>query len=353
MFIGLTLLGGGICPVYSQLRTPLLPFANPIALNPASTGGGEEGFVIRSGGVYTPVILGSDFSASGGQIIQARNVWANMTAGIQSRYLTGGLGVNVESELIGGFAENRIQGLFAYQAPIRSRYTFLRMGLSLGVIQRTLSQNDFYVFEDQYRKRNLGFDPGLPSADGLRNAGALSVWAPDVSLGVLFYQSQKIKGNPELNPFAGISLQHINRPAIGFLNRSGVTAPLRAVFQLGLKQRFRKPFDLTMAVLVITQNESRSLHGQIAARYAFHKGGDLFDEQLLAISAGLSGGTRGNLAPYFICEIKNRLSLGFTLNFALAPADFLDNPYGGVQVSLKYVFSKENAKQNALPFPIF
>jgi len=286
-------------------------------------------------------------------LIQAQHVFASLSAPILSRQFSGGTGIHIETIEVGGYRASSLQGYLAYQAPIRSRYTFLRAGLSIGAIQRSVGQDDFFIFEDQFRKRDLGFNSQLYSVDRTNFNGSLNVWAPDVSVGLLFYKTQKIKGNPEFNPFIGFSLQHLNRPSIGFLNRNTTSLGMRLMGQLGFKQRFRTPWDITVALMGGMHNYTSTLRVQFAGRYGIHKNGDIFDEEALALTVGLVSGTHGGIAPYFACELKNRLSLSLAFNFALAPAGFLDNPYGGFQLCAQYIFSHDLSARNTFPFPAF
>lgn len=338
---------------YAQDHITMLPYTNSLGINPAFAGIMAEKLALRVGFAPQPLLTTEEFSATGPQLITIQHLFSSLSAPIQAKQFSGGAGLHVETMQIGGYRASVLQGLLAYQAPIQSRYTFLRAGLSLGAIQRNISQDNYLVFEDQFRKRDLGFDSGLYSVDRINFNGTLNVWAPDVSLGILFYKTQKIKGNPEFNPFVGVSVQHINQPSIGFLNRNSASLGMRWTGQLGFKQRFRTPWDINLALLGGVQNQTTTLRMQIAGRYALYKNNDIFDDELLALTAGLVTGTHGNLSPYFVCELKNKLSLALAFNFALAPANFLNSPYGGFQLSMQYIFAQNSSNRNTLPFPTF
>lgn len=314
-----------------------LNYANPVTVNPAMAGLMEGDYRFNAAHRWRRATATQDYHTS--------LLSADMR--IDNRLMEGGLNLLVATDEVPGLRTNNAQLTFAYEAPLgtKVRYHHLRAGFQAGIIQRSLLTDDFF-YEDQFD--GLGFN--LPTSEAYPN---LSIISPDVSAGVLWYRTQKIVGNPEFNPFAGFSIQHLNRPQLGFYERGREKANMRYTVQAGGKIRTRTPFDINFNGVYALQNHSQQLTFNLFARYVFYENGITFGRHKASVMLGGVYRPGDAVIGYAGFEFKKTFSFGMAFDFYTADDPFTRNTYGGLHMMASYNIGFNKYRGSALPFPFF
>jgi type IX secretion system PorP/SprF family membrane protein len=266
---------------------------------------------------------------------------------LSNRLMDGGIGLLLSTDEVPGMRTTTALVGFAYEAPLgrKVRYNHLRAGFQGGIVHRALLQGN-YTYEDQFD--GVGF--GRPTAEVYSGTNLI---VPDFNLGLLWYRTQKIRGNPELNPFAGVSVQHINRPDISFLGDGSEPLNMRYTFQLGTKYRTRTPIDLNASVIFALQNNSNQLTANFFARYVFYNEGITFGEHKASIMLGMVYRSGDALVGYAGFELRETFSFGVAFDIYVPQNTFAQNAFGGLHANVAYLFGRKKYSDPALPFPYF
>lgn len=318
-----------------------LLFAHPVQHNPAM-GGIAEG-LLRLSVSHINRVASPEFKYN--------STYVTADAAINTRVLDGGVGVFLNTDFTPGLTTTTFYGTFAYEAPLgkKTRYHHLRAGVSAGLISRSITDANLY-FADQFN----GID-GFNQPTGEVFARQ-SVIVPDVSIGLMWYRTQKIKGNPEFNHYLGLSWHHITQPSISFYdNANSEKLSTRMTAIVGGKMRTRTPFDVNASLLFSYQNNSMLWTINAFGRYVFYDNGVWFGRERAALFLGSTVRVNHSVAVYTGFEYLKMLSIGFGYDFAYT---YKDNPiyngvYGGFQVMASYTFGARKYDQPALPFATF
>ena len=335
IFASLLLLGMGI--LRAQDPSYAIIYSHPMLLTPSFAGlamGDFNATISHRSRVTTPT---TNFNTS---ILSA-----NLP--VHTNFAQGGLGLLVGTDVAGGIRTTDAQLAFSYEAPLgtKVRYHHLRAGFQFGMVQRQLIETDF-KFEDQFD--GLGFN--LPTGDKFDN---ISVLSPDISMGLMWYRTQKIKGNPEFNHYLGFALHHINRPSIGFFDQGQEKMNMRSSLIAGGRLRTRTPFDFNVNFGYMMQNNSSMWNASFFARYVLYENNVWFGREKAAF---MLGGTLRNMEAATVFggfQLQRTLTLGFGYDFLVTQETLAPTAYGGMQVMCSYLFGGQKYRNPEHPFPSF
>lgn len=288
---------------------------------------------------------------------------------VQIKNIEGGAGVFFKSDRAGGLNLQQGALVLAWEAPLgrKVRYSHLRAGVSAGFVQLSARPEDL-IFEDQFNPVSGTFTG--TTSDSVFLDGGTSPLRLDLGVSLLWYRTQKIKGNPELNYFLGGSIYHLNRPSIALTEFSGKPriSPRYVVFG-GAKYRTRSSFDINVNSVFQHQNQSSILIWQTFIRTVFFERGVLFGNEGASLYAGVSGRMQlGNvqtesgtllrkgmesISPFIGLEYNRTFTFGFAYNLAISDNSILIGSYGGIQFMASYVLGGQKYDRPALPFPLF
>jgi len=265
-------------------------------------------------------------------------------------YLKGGVGVMLTNDMIDRFRATEVHAAFAYEAPlgVKVRYNHLRAGFQVGLVNRAIGDN--FTWEDQFRTVGGQFGFTVPTNE---NLSRMSVFVPDVALSLLFYRTQKIKGNPEFNYYLGGAVHHITQPNIKFLTGESFKLSMRYTALAGGKIRTRTPFDMNLNALFTMQNNFWQITASWYGRYVFYDKGRWFGKENANISFGAHYRYNESVAIFFGAEIKRQITLGVAYDFVASTNTIVNPRFGGLQAMFAYQFNPKTNRINALPFPRF
>jgi type IX secretion system PorP/SprF family membrane protein len=261
-------------------------------------------------------------------------------------FLRGGVGLLLVNDIIGKYRSTEIHAAFAYEVPlgVKVRYSHLRAGFQVGLINRAIGDN--FTWEDQFQ--NTGFTQG--TSEKINN---LSVFVPDVAISLVWYRTQKIKGNPEFNYYLGAAVGHITQPRIKFLTGETYRTSMKYTALAGGRVRTRTPFDMNINALFTYQNNFWQITASLYGRYVFYEKNRWFGKESASISFGGHYRYNESVSIFVGTEIKRKLSIAFAYDIVASTNAIVNPRFGGLQAMFSYQFIPKNYRINALPFPRF
>jgi len=268
---------------------------------------------------------------------------------IESELFNGGAGLLVVNDIAGGLRTTEIQMALAYEAPLgrKVRYDHLRAGFQVGVVNRHLNMEKL-VFEDQFD--GLGFN--LPTTE-TGNIANLSQFNMDVSMGLMYYKTQKIKGNPELNPYLGFAIHHLNRPRVSFFPSDKYRMSVRYTFFGGAKMRTRTPLDFNLNVIYMVHNQSHLVSINPFIRFVFYENGIWFKNEKAAAMAGVIIRPSDSFVSYLGFDFHKTFAVAFAYDLLVSKTTIVNKNFGGLQLMVRYLLHGNEYKGNEVPFPVF
>ena len=351
----LLLMGQGM--VRAQDRFLPFPFAHTSSLSPSLTGVMSERVRLSLSNFNYRTVLPKQQNRLSDDLLVYRSAFFAADKGFDHKLMQGGIGIRVSTEDFAGLRYNKLHASLAYEVPLglRMRYSRLRFGVQAGVMQMTLG-DDPLTFEDQFQQRGFGGT----TAESLSR---LTATVPDLSTSLIYYKTQKIKGNPELNYYGGFTLHHLNRPIWGFFANTQDRLGIRSVFWAGARFRTRKPMDYNANLMLYRQGHQNTWGTHLFCRYLFYKGEPLFSEEKLQISVGFNYIHYQSFTPILAIGYLNKYHLAVAYNILTDQADFLPNVMGGLNVGFNYYFSYQKKqlqpddqprkREIVVPFPEF
>lgn len=215
----------------------------------------------------------------------------------------------------------------------------LSAGLQLRAGQRALEPGQFQ-FGDQFADN--AFDPNYPTAEAFAktSAGFFSLGA-----GVNW---AFLPGDSRTRAWAGISVAHLNRPSITFLNDGKVPLPmlLNAHF-LGIAQ-FSPQMDAVLNLLLQRQGPYQENLANFGIRY------HLSEEKGKELALQLGGGYRfDDAAIAYIDVFFRNWHAGFSYDFNTSPFQAATNKNGGPELSVSCIISHVKPPKVFKACPIF
>ncbi len=352
--------------VAAQESLPTLLYANPALLNPAMTGAFDGVWKFGATQRLRQATETSRFETT--SFFAERSI-----QNPKKRWLNGGLGLQFWQDNAAGVLVTRmINANIAWEAPFgaRVRYWRLRAGFQLGLLQRTLASGGF-TFQDQFDPLTSTFS--LPTLENL--SGTSTPVRINSAFGLLFYRTQKIKGNPEVNYYIGTSIQNLLRPDVSFLGTGADSTRLsiRYLVHGGFKLRTRGPVDYNLHFAYASYNNTNSLNLSFFTRLAFFEKSVLHGNEAAAIFIGLTGRMLLNtvtpigneasvqrpsgletLSPYLGMEFGKGFSFGFAYDLVVSRVTPNATSFGGIYFTAAYMLGNQKVKKSpALPFPLF
>lgn len=268
---------------------------------------------------------------------------------IESRLFNGGAGLLVVNDVAGGLRTTEIQIALAYEAPLgrKVRYDHLRGGFQVGVVNRHLNMEKL-VFEDQFD--GLGFS--LPTSES-GNIANLSQFNMDVSMGLMYYKTQKIKGNPEFNPYLGFAIHHLNRPLVSFFPSDKYRMSIRYTFFGGAKMRTRTPLDFNLNLIYMIHNQSNLLSINPFVRFVFYENGIWFKNEKAAAMAGFIIRPSDSFVSYLGFDFNKTFAFAFAYDLLVSRSTIVNKNFGGLQLMVRYLINGKQYLGNEVPFPVF
>ncbi len=262
--------------------------------------------------------------------------------------LQGGAGLLIINDNAGGLRTTEIHGIFAYEAPFgkRVRYDHLRAAVQIGVVNRAINTNKF-TFEDQFDGTGFEFNTQ-------ENFDRLSVFNMNYAISMMYYRTRKIKGNPEFAPFVGFTIDHINKPKIGFYNSTAEPLPMKYTFFGGGRMYTRTPLDVNGYFIANFHNYSYLLSIGGSLRYVVYDRGIWFKKEKAAISAGFLVRPGDTFMTLIGMEFSQTILVSFSYDLLTSKYNIINKNFGGLQIAARYNFDTDFFKRKPeLPFPDF
>lgn len=238
---------GQVDPHFSQF------YAYPSYLNPALTG--------SFSGSYR---LSAIFRSQWGSIASPYS-----TKGISSEFATEknlNIGAAIMNQTVGdaGYSYTTGNASAAYTGVRFGEEQMNRVvfGMQAGFIHRRFDPSKM-TFGDQWNA-TTGYLPTNPTAEILNG---LSKATLDIGAGVLYYNADPLR---KTNPFAGISVSHLNRPSDVFLSTGNDVLPMRYNVHAGMRIAVSEQISVTPNLLYMRQgNASEYMAGAFSEIKAF------------------------------------------------------------------------------------
>jgi len=325
-----------VVPAFAQDPSSPLLYANPQTVSPSMAGLVQGSAALNLSTLVRRATEDVNYNTS----------MLSLDVPIRSKLLQGGTGILLSTDKVAGFRTSNFSASFAWEAPlgVKARYNHLRAGIQAGFIQQTLDQN-YYTFADQFTGTGFGNTTNEPIATASTNS-----IAPDFSLGLLYYRTQKIKGNVELNPFFGGAIQHFNRPNLSYV---GVyDASRKYNVQIGGKLRTRTPFDISSSLIYSVQNNSQLYAWTTFLTFTFFENNVLFGKEKAALMIGSTVRLKDAISPFLGFNYQNIFSFTAAYDIVVASTPTVPTSYGGFQMMISYRIGSTKYKKQALPFPM-
>ncbi len=344
LLLTLTLGAGRLC---AQDYGGALFFAQPQALSPSFAGLKQSVATITAGHLFRNFVSNTEtrYLPIAGQS-HSNLTTLSVDVPILTRIYKGGGGVYIANDVTAGVRTTEVLFALSYDVPLgyKVRYDHLRAGFQAGFAQRALDAGGLF-FEDQFTGRN--FSATTTDLNSLSNLTQINA---DVSLGLMWYRTQKVLGNPEFLPFVGGAIQHVNRPEIGFWSKKPTT--MRYTAYAGMKQLTRGPVDFNAALLFFAQNRSRLFGLNAQVRYVFYENGELFGKETAALIFGFNARVMETVSPFVGLQYKKAFLFGVSAD-VYTGNERINTPMAGFHLTAGYNFGADKYKGNLLPFAAF
>lgn len=299
-------------------------YAFPLWLNPGMTGGFDG--TVRVTAIYRNQwnSISAPYSTQGlaADVITNSNInigasILNQTAGDAGfRYSTGSLSVAYSGIRFGnGFKQ-------------------VQIGMNLGFMSRSFDPSKFQ-FGDQWDMA-VGYNPSLPTADVITKNYASTL---DIGAGVAYLDMTPDKG---INMFGGFSAMHLNQPKDPFLNGIRESLPMRFAVHWGAKVTLTESASITPNILYMRQGNAEEEMVGVSTEMNL--------DESSAIIFG-SNYRMGDAITPFVGFHYNEFAVGVSYDNNVSQLGKLVKTTNGYELSLSYVFKKEESK--SIPCPRF
>lgn len=216
---------------------------------------------------------------------------------------------------------------FAYKIPFgEKKFSFFSLGAQAGIFQKSIKMSAL-TFGDQYSPYGGGTF-GNPTNEAFGDANQLNL---DVNVGLMYYYA---KPNIRVNPFAGVTVYHVNRPSESFIQNNENKLPFRYQGIAGARVVITNKIAVIPKVLWQYQEKASELQFSALGQFylesydIFLLGGGTYRSKDAAILE--FGAKYGNWTGRFSYDINTS-----TLNNAT-------NGRGGSELSVTYIFNRPN-----------
>lgn len=288
-------------------------YANPLWLNPALTG-----------------VINGDYRINANY----KNQWADINNAYHTAAVSGdyratdkvGLGFSILDQSAGDNTFNYLSayGSFGYGISISNDGNQrLNFGLQAGIINRSFDLSKLQ-FGSQYNPVS-GFDPGITSFENFSTTNSTVF---DANAGIFYYDGDPLS---TVNPFAGVSVDHLSRPKDAFSAAVGGKIPIRYNVHGGVRIKVSDFFDLTPNALYIKQ------------QYTDIKAVGVYSELKFQNDNGLILGALARFNDAIVFDAGyhvGSLIIGTSYDVNTSSLNRATNGRGGIELSLSYVFHK-------------
>lgn len=306
-------------PIFSQ------PYASPLRTNPALMGANND---IHVGIGYRMKWSGFENGYQTPRFTFMMPVVVNESGKLD-------VGLSVINDKAGAFDRKNAMLAVGYDLKLGGDH-HLEVALNGGYSQDGISKGDL-TFDEQYQDGS--FNASNPHNEATLNEQTSYA---DIGFGVMWYHNGTAEDTSNLNPFAGVSGQHMNRPNATY---TGKDASLPRVYNsiIGVKYSTAGAFSFTPNVRVLSQSSSSSLAGGLYAGYAI--------DGSKRIQLGAWYKENGAFAASLGAEIAG---IRFAYSYDI-PTNTIRTRLSGIQtheLSLSYGIDQDHDR-NPSPFPIF
>lgn len=322
-----------LCRVPAKAQDPHFTqfFASPLTLNPAFTGlfSGDAriaaNYRSQWSSIAIPYVTGT-VSADFGvlkKVIPYNDRWGVGGLALYDRQAGGGLKTTYM-----GFSTAYHKGLD------REGLQSIAVGLQVAFVQKRLDMSKL-VFENQLT--NLGFDQGMPSGEYFPKT---SVSYPDLNVGVLYNASLGTYGNL----YFGGSYYHANEPDQSFLAGRQARLQSRWTIQGGGGWAPTPKTRIYLSGLYMQQAKAYELAAGGAVGFVINN--NPLDASLFYIGSWYR--LNDAINPYVGLELKT-LHIGLSYDINVSSLSSASNYKGGTELSLIYIFQKDNSRSINCP----
>lgn len=289
-------------------------YAYPLWLNPGLTG-----------------VMDGDFRVTANY----RRQWASITSPFTTEalsfdtypYKNLGVGVTVLNQSAGDGGYNYLNAMVsgAYRAILDKQATnIISIGIQGGIINRRFNPSKLQ-FGNQYNPI-IGYDPTAPSGENFEKTAATSF---DANFGIVYFN-----GNPNtrFNPFGGVSVYHLSRPADPFLGTSDKRLPMRWNVHGGLRIKMNDQFNLTPQAIFIHQGNAREIAAGLYLQYLLPDYSDFL--------FGATYRVNDALIPFVGFHLGD-FTLGVSYDVNVSQLKAASEGRGGIELSLSYIRHKK------------
>lgn len=323
--------------VWAQDPNSSIQYSVPAMLSPTMVGQVDGKLRASASHRYLRVLEDANYNTS----------WLSVDIPFETNFAKGGFGIIGGSDYAKGMNTTHFLVGGAYEVPlgVKVRYHHLRAGFQLGAVNRKLVKPDLY-FEDQFN----GF--GFVGETAEQFQGLTKTYF-DLSMGVMWYRTQKIKGNPEFNPWFSASVHHITRPNVRFFTEPAERLSLRYTFITGGKLRTRTPFDANINLAYFIQNNSRLFSVSLFGRYVFYERKVWFDDENGDLMIGFTVRPYHSLVYFVGAGLKKNYHLAVAYDMMINKDRLFSGSFGGIQFMFSYTLGGHSYSKPFLPYPIF
>jgi len=215
---------------------------------------------------------------------------------------------------------------------------FISGGIQLGFVQQSINYSKL-TFDNQYD--GDAFDPDLPNGETFKNDNFIYF---DFSAGVnwLFRLNEKV------NLGAGVSLFHINKPRLSFMDNS--SSKLNRKFAIDAKSSIgiTEKIYLLPALLYQNQYKYKEFDFGTNVKYIANKKPGKF----IALYGGIWMRTKDAFFPSIGLDY-NELNLGFSYDINTSDLKRASNSKGAYEISLTYIIKKVKPVVIHPPCPVY
>lgn len=228
---------------------------------------------------------------------------------------------------LSGYNELKVFGSVAYRKKIgtKKRHS-ISTGVQIGIFQKSISTNKL-TFANQYVQADGGsFNTNLSTGETFGKPSAVNL---DLSVGVMYSYINKYS---RFNPFAGLSVFHLNQPKESFLG-SDNKLPIRYLFQVGTRIGITNKLALTPKAFFQYQKKALEIAYGVVGQYYLSNPNFFFlfgvsyrSEKDAAIIE--LGGKSGNLIGRISYDIN------------VSTLNSISNGRGATELSFTYIINK-------------
>ena len=290
--------------------------SSPMLINPALTGGfkGDYRITLHHRSQWSSIISNPFESTAFSFDMNKSNI---------------GLGTYVLHTSAGSGKYNATYFTFsgAYDYKFKNKpHHHISAGLQAGGIFKSINLN-YLTFEDQYDPANGG--SFINSTN--ESFGATSVFLPEINAGLMYYYSNT---NKRINPFLGISFQHLTQPNEALLNNVS-KLPIKYNIHPGIKFHINSEFQFLIHALSMSQE---NVHEQMYSCIGYYN----VKKNEMCYSFGITRRTNNDAVITHLGLIHKKFQYRISYDINTSNLQSVSNGRGGFEFSITFINKKIN-----------